>query len=91
MLEPLFRCNLACRGCGKIQYLPDVLKSQLSVDDCMRAVDECRAPVVSVTGGEPLLHPQIDGIVAGLVRRRTCTTRAFASDRRSPRNGSSRM
>jgi hopanoid biosynthesis associated radical SAM protein HpnH len=70
MLEPLYRCNLACAGCGKIQHPPQVLRSELSVDDCMAAVDECPAPVVSLAGGEPLLHPQIDRIVAGLVKRR---------------------
>ena len=70
MLEPLYRCNLACAGCGKIQYPPNILKSQLAVGDCMRAVEECPAPVVSVAGGEPLLHPQIDEIVVGLVKRR---------------------
>jgi len=70
MLEPLFRCNLACAGCGKIQYPPDVLRRQLSVEECLRAADECGAPIVSIPGGEPLLHPQIDQIVAGLVARR---------------------
>lgn len=70
MLEPLYRCNLACAGCGKIQYPPNILTSQLSAGDCMKAVEECPAPVVSVAGGEPLLHPQIDRIVAGLVERR---------------------
>jgi hopanoid biosynthesis associated radical SAM protein HpnH len=70
MLEPLYRCNLACAGCGKIQYPSQVLRSQLSYDDCMRAVDECPAPIVSLPGGEPLLHPEIDRIVRGLVRRR---------------------
>jgi hopanoid biosynthesis associated radical SAM protein HpnH len=70
MLEPLYRCNLACAGCGKIQYPSNVLKAQLSVEECLRAVDECPAPVVSIPGGEPLLHPEIDRIVAGLVERR---------------------
>jgi hopanoid biosynthesis associated radical SAM protein HpnH len=70
MLEPLYRCNLACAGCGKIQYPDDVLGRQLSVEQCMQAVDECPAPVVSIAGGEPLLHPEIQGIVAGLVERR---------------------
>jgi hopanoid biosynthesis associated radical SAM protein HpnH len=70
MLEPLYRCNLACAGCGKIQYPADVLAAQLSVEECLRAVDECPAPVVSIAGGEPLLHPEIERIVAGLVERR---------------------
>ena len=70
MLEPLFRCNLACAGCGKIQHPADVLRQNLSPEDCFRAVDECGAPMVSIPGGEPLLHPQIDEIVAGLVQRR---------------------
>jgi len=70
MLEPLFRCNLACAGCGKIQYPGHVLKQQLSVDECLRAVDECGAPIVSIPGGEPLLHPEIAEIVAGLIARK---------------------
>jgi hopanoid biosynthesis associated radical SAM protein HpnH len=70
MLEPLFRCNLACAGCGKIQYPAHVLKSQLTPAECFRAVDECGAPTVSIPGGEPLLHPQIAEIVEGLVARR---------------------
>ncbi len=70
MLEPLFRCNLACAGCGKIQYPAHILKSDLSVEDCLKAVDECPAPMVSIPGGEPLMHPQIDKIVEGLVARR---------------------
>ena len=73
MLEPLFRCNLACVGCGKIQHPQDVLRRNLSPDDCFRAVEECGAPIVSIPGGEPLLHPQIDQIVAGLVARRKYT------------------
>ncbi|MGK7942976.1 MAG: adenosyl-hopene transferase HpnH [Microcystaceae cyanobacterium] len=70
MLEPLFRCNLACSGCGKIQHPTEILKQNLSPEDCFRAVEECGAPVVSIPGGEPLLHPQIDQIVAGLVQRK---------------------
>jgi hopanoid biosynthesis associated radical SAM protein HpnH len=70
MLEPLYRCNLACAGCGKIQYPSQVLRSQLSVEECLRAVDECPAPVVSIPGGEPLLHPEIEEIVEGLVARK---------------------
>jgi hopanoid biosynthesis associated radical SAM protein HpnH len=70
MLEPLFRCNLACPGCGKIDYPDAILNRRLSVEDCIRAVEECPAPVVSIPGGEPLLHKEIDGIVAELVKRR---------------------
>ncbi len=70
MLEPLFRCNLACAGCGKIQYPAHVLKRELSVEECMNAVDECGAPMVSIPGGEPLLHPRIKQIVEGLIARR---------------------
>lgn len=70
MLEPLFRCNLACQGCGKIQHPTEILKQNLSPEDCFRAVEECGVPVVSIPGGEPLLHPQIDEIVRGLVARR---------------------
>jgi len=69
MLEPLFRCNLACAGCGKIQYPANILKQNLSVAECLNAVDECGAPIVSIPGGEPLLHPEIDQIVEGLVAR----------------------
>ena len=70
MLEPLFRCNLACAGCGKIQYPAHILKTDLSPEDCFKAVDECGAPMVSIPGGEPLMHPQIDKIVEGLVARK---------------------
>ena len=67
MLEPLFRCNLACAGCGKIQHPTPILRQNLSPEACFQAVEECGAPVVSIAGGEPLLHPQIDEIAAGLV------------------------
>jgi hopanoid biosynthesis associated radical SAM protein HpnH len=70
MLEPLFRCNLACAGCGKIQYPAHILKTDLSPEECFKAVDECGAPMVSIPGGEPLMHPLIAEIVAGLVVRK---------------------
>jgi hopanoid biosynthesis associated radical SAM protein HpnH len=70
MLEPLFRCNLACAGCGKIQYPAHVLKKNLSPEQCFEAAEQCGAPMVSIPGGEPLLHPQIKEIVEGLVARK---------------------
>ncbi len=70
MLEPLLRCNLACPGCGKIKHPPAVLRQQLTPDQCFSAAEQCGAPIVSIAGGEPLLHPQIDEIVAGLVARK---------------------
>ncbi len=70
MLEPLFRCNLACAGCGKIQYPAHILKKDLTPEQCFAAVEECGAPMVSIPGGEPLLHPQMPEIVAGLVARK---------------------
>ncbi len=70
MLEPLYRCNLACAGCGKIQYPAHVLKRELTPEECFKAVDECGTPMVSIPGGEPLMHPQIEKIVEGLVARK---------------------
>jgi hopanoid biosynthesis associated radical SAM protein HpnH len=70
MLEPLFRCNLACAGCGKIQYPAHILKKNLTPEQCFNAVDECGAPMVSIPGGEPLMHPQIKQIVDGLTARK---------------------
>jgi hopanoid biosynthesis associated radical SAM protein HpnH len=70
MLEPLFRCNLACAGCGKIDYPDPILHQNMSVEDALGAVDECGAPVVSIAGGEPLLHKQLPEIVRGIVARR---------------------
>jgi hopanoid biosynthesis associated radical SAM protein HpnH len=70
MLEPLFRCNLACAGCGKIDYPDEILNRRLSVQECLDAVDECGAPVVAIPGGEPLLHKEIGEIVAGIVARK---------------------
>jgi hopanoid biosynthesis associated radical SAM protein HpnH len=70
MLEPLFQCNLACAGCGKIAHPDDVLKRRLTVSDALRAVDECGAPVVSIPGGEPLIHDDMPEIVAGIIERK---------------------
>jgi hopanoid biosynthesis associated radical SAM protein HpnH len=70
MLEPLFRCNLACAGCGKIQYPAHILKKDMPLESALAAVDECGAPMVSIPGGEPLLYPHIKELVAELVRRR---------------------
>jgi hopanoid biosynthesis associated radical SAM protein HpnH len=70
MLEPLFRCNLACAGCGKIQYPAHILKRNMPVDEALKAVDECGSPMVAIPGGEPLMHPEIHKIVEGLVARK---------------------
>ena len=70
MLEPLFRCNLACDGCGKIQYPEAILNKRLSPEECFQAVDDCGAPVVSIPGGEPLVHPEIKEIVDGIIERK---------------------
>jgi len=70
MLEPLFRCNLACAGCGKIQYPAQILRKHLSVEACLGAVLECGAPIVSIPGGEPLMYPEIGRLVEELVARR---------------------
>ncbi len=70
MLEPLFRCNLTCTGCGKIEHSEEILDKRLSVDECLSAVDECGAPVVSIAGGEPLLHKDVKHIVVGSIQRK---------------------
>src|SRR5499426_2981604 len=70
MLEPLFQCNLACAGCGKIDHPEEVLRRRLSVAECVAAAEECGAPIVSIPGGEPLLHREMPEIVAALIERR---------------------
>jgi hopanoid biosynthesis associated radical SAM protein HpnH len=70
MLEPLFRCNLACAGCGKIDYPDEILNQRLSYDECMAAIDECGAPAVSIAGGEPLLHKDLPRIVQGFIEKK---------------------
>jgi hopanoid biosynthesis associated radical SAM protein HpnH len=70
MLEPLFRCNLECAGCGKIQFPEDILGKNLSAEECLKAAEECGAPIVSIPGGEPLIHPEMGEIVEGLVKQK---------------------
>lgn len=70
MLEPLFRCNLSCAGCGKIDYPEEILRRNLSVEECLSAVDECGAPVISITGGEPFLHENMPQIVSAIIKRK---------------------
>src|SRR6202051_1731217 len=70
MLEPLFQCNLACAGCGKIDYPKEILQKRVSVEDALRALDECGAPIVSIPGGEPLIHKDMPQMVAAIVARR---------------------
>ena len=67
MLEPLFRCNLSCAGCGKIDYPDEILNKRMSLKECLEAVDECGAPIVSIPGGEPLVHTEIGEIVQGII------------------------
>ncbi|HND36888.1 MAG TPA: adenosyl-hopene transferase HpnH [Nitrosomonas sp.] len=85
MLEPLFQCNLACAGCGKIDYPDETLKRRLSVQECLDAVDECGVPVVSIAGGEPLIHKEMPQIVAGIIQRKKfvylCTNALLLDDR----------
>jgi hopanoid biosynthesis associated radical SAM protein HpnH len=73
MLEPLFRCNLACAGCGKIDYPDDILNQRLTYEQCMEAIEECGAPGVVIAGGEPLLHHDLPRIVQGAVARKKVT------------------
>lgn len=70
MLEPLFRCNLACAGCGKIDYPEEILDRRLSVKECLDAVDQCDSPIVSIAGGEPLLHKELPQVVEGIIQRK---------------------
>lgn len=70
MLEPLFRCNLACSGCGKIDYPDEILNKRMSKEDCLSAIDECGAPIVSIAGGEPLVHKEMPEIVEGFVKKK---------------------
>jgi hopanoid biosynthesis associated radical SAM protein HpnH len=88
MLEPLFRCNLACAGCGKIDYPDKILNQRLSITDCMQAIDECGAPVVVLAGGEPLLHKELPEIVTGALAKGkfvTVCTNALLMDKKLQR------
>src|ERR1700756_1471372 len=89
MLEPLFRCNLACAGCGKIQYPAQILRKHLTVEQCLRAVEECGAPIVSIRGGEPLMYPEIGPLVEALVARKKyvylCTNAILLKEKLPPR------
>lgn len=76
MLEPLFRCNLACAGCGKIDYPDEILNQRLPLAECLNAIDECGAPVVVIAGGEPLLHKELPQIVEGAIARRNMSRSA---------------
>lgn len=87
MLEPLLRCNLACAGCGKIDYPDEILDRRLTVEECLAAVDECGAPIVSIAGGEPLIHKDIVSIVEGMIERKKyvylCTNALLLTKRMS--------
>jgi hopanoid biosynthesis associated radical SAM protein HpnH len=69
MLEPLFQCNLECAGCGKIDYPEEILRKRMSVEDALAAVDACDAPMISIPGGEPLIHKELPQIVQGIIER----------------------
>lgn len=85
MLEPLFQCNLACAGCGKIDHPDETLRRRMSVKECLDAVDECGVPIVSIAGGEPLIHKEMPQIVDGIIKRKKfvylCTNALLLDDR----------
>ena len=85
MLEPLFQCNLACAGCGKIDYPKEILQRRMSVEEALRAVDECGAPIVSIPGGEPLIHKEMPQIVRGIIERFRAQTSVMAQSEIHPR------
>ena len=70
MLEPLFQCNLACSGCGKIDYPDEILRKRVTIEQALAAVDECDAPMISIPGGEPLIHKDMPEIVRGIIERK---------------------
>src|SRR6202043_992694 len=85
MLEPLHACNLTCTGCGRIREYKSTISESLSVEQCMKAVDECGAPIVSICGGEPLIYPEIGRLVRSILRKRKniylCTNGMFIKKR----------
>src|ERR1700737_2398207 len=85
MLEPLHACNLTCTGCGRIREYSQSIKEKLSVTECLAAVDECGAPIVSICGGEPLIYPEIGPLARGILKRRKnlylCTNGMFIQKR----------
>lgn len=95
MLEPLHACNLTCTGCGRIREYSQTIKEKLSVAECLAAVDECGAPIVSICGGEPLIYPDIGPLVRGILKRRKhiylCTNGMFIKKRLHEFRPTSRM
>src|SRR5215813_598617 len=85
MLEPLHACNLTCTGCGRIREYQQTIKERLTVAECLAAVDECPAPIVSICGGEPMIYPEIGALVRGILKRRKniylCTNGMFIEKR----------
>ncbi|PYV12568.1 MAG: hopanoid biosynthesis associated radical SAM protein HpnH, partial [Acidobacteria bacterium] len=83
MLEPLHACNLTCTGCGRIREYATTIREKLSLQECLRAVDECGAPVVSICGGEPMIYPEIGELTARILERRKsvylCTNGMFVA------------
>src|SRR3989440_5149984 len=81
MLEPLHACNLTCTGCGRIREYSQTIKEKLSLAECLAAVDEAGAPIVSICGGEPMIYPEIGALVRGILRKRKhiylCTNGMF--------------
>src|SRR5947207_15969241 len=81
MLEPLHACNLTCTGCGRIREYSQTIKEKLSLQECLDAVDEAGAPIVSICGGEPMIYPEIGALVHGILKRRKniylCTNGMF--------------
>ena len=95
MLEPLHACNLTCTGCGRIREYQDSIAQSLTVEQCLRAVDECGAPIVSICGGEPMIYPPLGELVEKILERRKhiylCTNGMFIEKRLGEFRPSSRF